>query len=83
VHEQTGWGVARPGTKKGDRNRLKIVLDGKKGPFYVNGHFVANFDASDVFDSGDVTLNISPRLLRGDGERFEVEFEDFRVSELR
>jgi hypothetical protein len=63
---------------KAMKNSLRLVLNGIQGQFFLNGHFVADLDVPG--SSGDVAVEID---LRGYGENVDVEFEEFRIAELK
>jgi hypothetical protein len=67
-------------TKKADRNRLMVFVNGNQGQFYLNGNFVGDLDVSGNISAGDAAVAID---MLGYKESAEVLFEDFRVSEFK
>lgn len=62
-------------------NRLRIIVIGDRGEFYVNGEFVASLDMSDLTDAGDIS--VATETARGSGIEGKVtRFEDFTVWSL-
>ncbi len=70
-------------TKKGDRNRVKVILDGKKGKLFLNDSFVTDFDASEQLAPGDVAAGFNVATNVALREALEALYEDFRVYALR
>jgi hypothetical protein len=70
-------------TKKGDRNRVKVILDGNKGKLFLNGRFVADFACAEILAAGDVAVGFAGRPYSSIQEQLEAYYEDFKVYALR
>jgi hypothetical protein len=68
-------------TRKGDRNRVRVTVNGNRGQLFLNDQLLTEFDASDVIAPGDVAAVMT--LTHNHGEHpnpIEMHYEDFRVT---
>ena len=68
-------------TNAGGQNHLRVVAIGERGWLFVNGEFIASFDASAISTSGDVTVSTGfSRATIAVGSVVRV--HDFRVTKF-
>ncbi len=87
--QKGGWHTSRQGqvpdgllqTRKGDRNRVRVTVDGNKGQLFLNGQLLTVFDASEVITPGDVAVVMTLTHYHGQHpDPVEMHYEDFRVT---